>query len=239
MPETISVPLPIPELRPNPDPTDRTISQLQREIGMLQAVIEQRLDGFEKLLFEKDKAILLLQTQMDREPKPPVLESQIAHVAETTDRHSANVEIRFAERDKRIEQRINDGKDAAQATINALKETLAAQHTSSQNAIAKSETATQKQMDQIESKFGTEIGAIRQQIDDAKTRITTLESMKAGMKEQKEDFGARYGLAIGGISTIVALVTVAILVFNNASRINNQPNVVYQERPITNGVPLQ
>lgn len=221
MPEPMMMPLPLPELRPNPDPTDRTVSQLQREIGMLQALIGERLDGY-------DKAIDLLQKQVDREPKPPVLESQIKHTSETLERLSANIEVRFAERDKRIEQRLHDNRASFEAGLTSIKETFVAQRASEQNAINKSEAAALKQMDQIESKFGTEIRAIHTSIADLKDRMTSQEQIKVGMRESKTEFGEKFGYVIGAIGALIAVVAFVYSFSGNGGK----TTVIERERPV-------
>lgn len=232
MAEGITMPLPLPELRPNPDPTDRTIDQLRREIQMLREIIEQRMQSYDTQLTDRDKAIVLLQSAVDREPKPPVLEAAIRHNADTIDRLGANIEVRFAERDKRIEQRIADNRAAFETALTAGKDAFLTQQTAAQNAINKSEAATLKQMDQIESKFGTEIKAISGNIDDIKTRITTLESLKAGSKEQKEDVKAIWGYVVGAIGILISFITVMFLISNNMTSIREIRTEVVPTTPM-------
>lgn len=199
---------------PIPDPTARTLDVLRREIMMLREIIEQRLDG-------NDKAITILQTQMERDPKPPVLAADIAHTKEMLEKLGINMDTRLTERDKRNEQAVRDSKTLIDNTIQAVKDAFAKQNETSQNAITKSESAAAKQMDQIESKFGTEIGALNGKIDDIKTRITTLESMKLGQKELKDDNKNAFGYIVGAIGVAVSLITVMFLIYSNAADVND------------------
>ena len=210
MPEVGMMAHPLPEIRPNPDPTDRTTDLLRREIQMLKEVIEQRLDGY-------DRAITLLQNQVDRDPKPPVLASDIQHLKESLVTLGSTVDQRFLERDKRNEQAVRDSKSLVDNTIQSIKDAFAKQNETSQSAISKSEHATAKQKDQIESKFGTEIGAIKGTIDDVKHRLTTLESTKAGMKEQRAENKdmTTVAIAIGGL--VISAFAVMFTVYSNTS----------------------
>jgi hypothetical protein len=220
---TASVPIPLPELKPNPDPTDRTTDQLRREITMLREIIEQRLDGY-------DRAIKLIQAVVDREPKPPVLQSEIMHVRDMLDKLDAVIDVRFAERDKRMEQRMFDAKTTFETAIASIREGFAAQHLSAQNAIGKSEAAIAKQMDQIESKFGTEIKALHTSISDLKDRMTAQEQVKIGVRESKTEFGEKFGYVVAAIATIIAVIGFT-MAFNTTGKTTT---VIERERPVVN-----
>lgn len=205
-----------PELRPNPDPTDRTIEQIRRENISLREIIETRLDGY-------DKAIALLQAAVDREPKPPVLESDIAHLGEMMNVRFSHIETRFSDRDKRNEQTTASNQTLVTNTIEAMREAFLEQNKTSQQAIGKSEAATQKQMDQIEGKFGTEIRALHGNITDIKDDITRLKSLKEGSKETKEDLKAVWAIAAGAVALLVSITSVVYTV--------NRPAPVVQVVP--------
>ena len=189
---------------PNPDPTILTTQQIRREAQALREVIETRLEAY-------DKAIGLLQSAVDREPKPPVLQADILHLKDITDRMFLNIETRFAERDKRNEQMIKDSKSLVDMTISSMEKAAAKQTETSQLAISKSEAATAKQMDQTESKFGTEIGGLNSKIDDLKTRIGAIEYRQVGVKDQKGELKDQMGLIFGLVGMAVGLVSLVVL----------------------------
>lgn len=105
---------------------------------------------------------------------------------------------------QRVEQK-QDTKAAVDAALTAQKEAVKEQTTASERAIAKSEAATTKSIEQLGSTFTTAFDGQRRDIDDLKERITGVEQQKKGGQEAagtRGDFQARL---IAGISALVAL----------------------------------
>src|SRR5580658_3724506 len=61
----------------------------------------------------------------------------------------AGIQTQFIERDTRVEQTAKGSKEALDAALQAAKEAVGEQNKSNSVAIAKSEAATNKQMDQL------------------------------------------------------------------------------------------
>lgn len=125
-----------------------------------------------------DKAIQLLQTSSDR--LPGFVKEEVDHLRVLHEEKFASIAVQFAERDTRTEQTSRDSKVAVDAALQAAKEAVGEQNKSSALAIAKSETATTKQIDQIGSLISTTSNAFNDKVDDIKGRLTIIEGKALG-----------------------------------------------------------
>jgi len=183
------------DVRPIPDPTLLTTTlveaskdELRREMQFRQDVLEARLDAY-------DKAIVLLQDRHDRIPAH--VEEQIGHIHEVVNRRFdvawekfRTIDLQFAERDVRAEQgsgaakeavtiALQSGKEAVAAALQAAKEAVQAQNTASASAILKSETSTDKRIDEVLRLLNSTTSALE-------TRITIItEQSKNTMTRQE------------------------------------------------------
>jgi hypothetical protein len=207
---------------PVPDPTvlttqatDAAKDQLRREIQCLREIIETRLDAI-------DRATVLLQTYQGGMPK--LMQEAVVHAQtlmderlRTQEEKFRSIQIQFTERDTRAEQTSRDSKVAVDAALQAAKEAVGAQNASSALAIAKSEAATMKQIDQLGTLFQTGMGSLDSKISDLKDRLTLIEGRTAGMTGQQatQQTSSSFVLAIV-VAGISALGLVAMVLFNIA-----------------------
>jgi hypothetical protein len=113
---------------------------------------------------------------------------------------------------QRVEQK-KDTKDAVDAALTAQKEAVKEQTTASERAIAKSETGTNKQLEQLAENFRTENSGLRVTIDDLKDRVRGIEANKQGASEVRVErtsnvmqVTAVIGMVIFFLGFVVALV---------------------------------
>ena len=191
-----------------PDPSALTTAQLIREIGGLREVIETRLDGM-------DKAIQLLQSTTDKLPER--IDEKIGSLKEVHEEKFRSIQVQFIERDARTEQTSRDSKVAVDAALQAAKEAVGEQNRSSALAIAKSETATVKQIDQQGLLISTATTALDDKINDIKDRLTRIEGKEVGLanansgQQASSNFtvsliGMIFGVLIGVGGIIFAIV---------------------------------
>jgi hypothetical protein len=104
-----------------------------------------------------------------------LLETFIRGKNEVTEEKFASIKVQMdlIER-QRVEQK-QDTKAAVDAALAAAKEAVKEQTTASERAIAKSETATTKSIDQLGDKFDTAVDGLRREIGDVKERVTAAE----------------------------------------------------------------
>ena len=202
---------------PIPDPSLMTTRQLQREIfglrelvetrivslesanALIRGIIETRLDGM-------DKAIRLLQDTADKFPARidekigalrDVHEQRFSSILDSHAEKFSSIQTQFKERDVRTEQSSKDSKVAVDAALQAAKEAVGEQNKSSALAIAKSESATTKQIDQLAILINTQQKGFDDKIGDVKDRINRMEGKSTGM-------AAGWGYLIGAIGAFIA-----------------------------------
>jgi hypothetical protein len=104
---------------------------------------------------------------------------------------------------QRVEQK-EDTTRAVEAAFSAAKEGITLQTTASERAITKSETAMLEQLKQLGANFKTEIKGVTDGLGEVKDRVSKIESLKQGGKEQLAAIYALAGflvalLVIGGV----------------------------------------
>jgi hypothetical protein len=180
--------------RPIPDPTTLTTQQLLREILAVRELFETRLDGM-------DKAVALLQATLNKSPS-------IAEMYAKHEQMFDNIQTQFQERDTRTDQTAKDNKVAVDAALQAAKEAVGEQNKSSQLAIAKSESATTKQIDAIGELIANGQKGLDDKIDDMKTRLTLIEGRTRGI-------GDSWGFVVGLVGVMAAVGAIIALVLKH------------------------
>jgi hypothetical protein len=180
-----------------PDPTELTTQQLLREIATLKELLEARFEGI-------DKATELRQAHIDR--IPGLVAEQVNHLQNIQDEKFRSIAVQFTERDIRTEQTSRDSKVAVDAALQAAKEAVGEQNKSSALAIAKSETGTTKQIDQIGVIINTTTTGLNDKIDDIKTRLTVIDGKAQGV-------GMSTGLMFSVISCVASFTAIISVIF--------------------------
>jgi hypothetical protein len=204
---------------PTPDPTALTTAALHRETGVLRESIDQRFDDRDRearsLARERGEQFTALRE---------LLLGRIEALNTLT-------EERFAAAERqRVEQKV-DTKSAVDAALIAQKEAVREQTTASERAIAKSETATNKQLEQQQLTVSTAVDSLRRSLDEVKERAveenrglrtsisevaTTANSTVQQKAGAKEDRTALY-------ATIAVLVSIIVLVLALAGFLATRP----------------
>lgn len=173
------------ETRPDPDPTVRTIEQLMLAIANLKELMESQIAGIKNILETRldgmEKAILLVHEENNKVPGKIV--EKVQQLEGIQGEKFRSIGTQFAERDTRTEQTSRDSKVAVDAALQAAKEAVGEQNKSNALAIAKSEAAFTKQIDQIGILISTQQKGSDDKIDDLKARVQALESFKRGGNE--------------------------------------------------------
>ena len=183
--------------RPVPDPTLLTTQQLLREMSNLREVIFTRLDAM-------DKAMDLFRENITRVPTD--VDKQVGHLKALHEEKFMGVQKQFEERDTRTDQTSRDSKVAIDAALQAAKEAVGQQTQASDRAIAKSETATSKQLDQLAVQIQTETKALDGKITDLKERLTLMEGRGSGVQASWAVAVAVIGMLMGVGGLILALL---------------------------------
>jgi len=218
---------------PVPDPTTLTTEALRREVAALQVLIEQRIRALGELVDEK---LRTLSTELDGRAQACV--QAMEAIQDTIAANAAGEKSLMEEKFKKVEQQFElvenqrveqkvDTKSAVDAALIAQKEAVREQTTASERAIAKSETATNKQLEQLAATFATAAESLRRSIDDVKERVGDVDksirqslaevdakanrtaSEKVGATESKTGTYATIGLIVAVVG--IALVVLGVL----------------------------
>lgn len=184
---------------PIPDPTALTTDQLLREIKSLKDLIETRLNGM-------DSAIELRQSAWDRLPeaideKIAALKNVHSEKFQVHEEKFRSIAVQFSERDTRSDQTSRDSKVAVDAALQAAKEAVSEQNKAAALSIAKSESGTDKRIDQQALLITTAAKAADDKIADVKERLSKIE----GKGE-----GGKYVIAL--VISLVGMV-IAVMIF--------------------------
>lgn len=162
-----------PSSRPDPDPTPRTIQNLQREIASLKELIFTRLDGMDKALIVFTDTLHRVPSDVDRQVG--ALRELVYETFKSYDGMFSAIDTRLHERDVRFAQAAENNRDSVAAALQAQRESVTEQNRASETAIAKAETATMKQIDQIHLLLQTASAGLDGKINDIKDRMTKVD----------------------------------------------------------------
>jgi hypothetical protein len=112
---------------------------------------------------------------------------------------------------QRVEQK-SDTKAAVDAALTAQKEAVKEQTIASERAIAKSEAATSKQLEQLGATFTTAFDGVRRDMDGIRERIGAIEQRKLGAQEVRAGLSANAMVLVTGLGLFVAIATVVVSV---------------------------
>lgn len=152
-------------------------------------VLKQRLDSMDKAIAlaadELNTARADLPVKSERERVRRNEASRAVHAAERefVMAQIALVQAVMTEKFAAVDGRFGESKIAVDAAFAAAKEAVTEQNKSNSAAIAKSEAATKEQLESLRREGGTDRQAMTDKIDDARTRLTTVESRTAGLSE--------------------------------------------------------
>ena len=163
---------------PSPDPSDKTILLVEREIAGLNRVVETRLDAM-------DKATVVLFENINR--VPTVLDREMAKVSALTDEKFSSVgvqfsgiQLQFIERDVRSKASETAAQTGLTTALAAQKEQAAAYNDANAAAVTKSEAATVKQIDSILALLASNTKAIDEKIASINGRLDRGEGVNSG-----------------------------------------------------------
>jgi hypothetical protein len=141
---------------------------------------------------------LLREVQHLRDTVRAELKAEINLTAE----RFGSVDTRFVlTESQRIEQK-SDVKAAVDAALSAQKEAVKEQTTASSLSIAKSEAATNKQLEQLTVTINTAIKGVSDALSDTKDRVSKIEVLKQG---SKETYNGLYMILAAGVSILVVV----------------------------------
>jgi phage shock protein A len=204
------------------DPSFLTTTALLREIAILKEQFRSELAGEIKVIEARlaaiDKATVVFETNLTRVPTET--QKAVGHLQELTEEKFCKiathlegmaklkaeqfhaVQQQFGDRDIRILQQAESGQKAVDAALQAAKE-----------AVAKSEVAQMKAIEQLGAVLQTSRAAVDGQIADVKDRITRIEAIAIGQAGQRGEQHTSSSLVISLGALLLTLVGLAIALF--------------------------
>ena len=180
------------------------LDELSASIGLKTDVLVERFRGM-------DLAVKILEESRDKFTVQ--VNEKINSLKDVHDEKFLSIGTQFKERDVRTEQSSKDSKVAVDAALQAAKEAVGEQNKSSSSAIAKSEAATAKQIDQIMQLIQTGNKAVDDKIGDIKDRITRLEGLKEGRSTEITDRHATGSYTVMLTAIIISAISLVISAF--------------------------
>lgn len=191
------------EVTPRPDPTSLTTEALRREVATLRELMEARIEGHLRLTEQHFAALdkATLLARADAEKVPQLIDVRLGAL-----------QALHAER------------------FEAAKESVNEQHRSSTLAIAKSEAAINKQIDQISLSISTGLKSLDDKILDVKDRLSRTDSERGAFGKA----GVALASVIGAVATLIAIGS---FVFRDSpSNSSPPPPIVFQPGSIVTPV---
>lgn len=184
--------------RPVPDPTELTTEALQRGL-------DWERDHSDALARRFELAMVSLRV---------LFESRDEGAAQVAAERFRAVDRQFelVER-QRVEQKV-DTKGAVDAALIAQKEAVREQTTASERAVAKSDAATAKQIEQLTVTFRTALDGLTNLLSDTKDRVGVIEATRSGSDAQHAQQQSGVGSLVSVLGLVVAVVSVAALVIS-------------------------
>lgn len=201
---------------PVPDPTRLTTQLVDRALAAFREVMEVKLSGLAtavELAADKTDAVPVeaakqrqaLYNEVERELAAIVglTDEKIARLRDVTVEKFGGIDTRFYERDQRTEQAAQESRISLDAALAAAKEAVSEQNKANAQAIAKSEVATQKQIDANKTLMDTSIASLLTQIGDMKVTVSEMNARTIQIRETGTDHRASVGVVVAMISLAV------------------------------------
>jgi hypothetical protein len=210
---------------PVPDPSTLTTQLVDRTVASFREVFDFRFEEVNRAIMvvagqvnripaDTDTKLTELRTDVDRQllALRELVTSQMDSIRGVSAEKFRAVDTRFVERDVRTEQTAQEGRISQDAALAAAKESVSEQNRANAQAIAKSELATQKQIDNMTQLLAHNNRSLEDKIADLKTRLDRGEGRDTGSTqirtEKRLDTGSVLQ-AIAVLATIVGLIIVA------------------------------
>jgi hypothetical protein len=150
---------------PVPDPSLLTSVALDREIGRLKELVQAQIARIEDRLDDYQESHAKAHAHRIKE-----VESEVRHLTELMAERFAGIAAQMVERDARVADAAQAGKDAITAALTAQKEMA-----------DKAEAAFTKQIDSIQSQIGVLDQARQEQIRSIEKRVDAEEGSRGGL----------------------------------------------------------
>lgn len=179
---------------PVPDPTLLTTQQLLGAVQALRELLETKISAADKRIDNNVDIISRLELRVIEE---------VGHLRELHNEKFRGITVQFTERDIRVEETSRSSKIAVDAALQAAKEAVGEQNKSNALAIAKSENATTKQLDQLSQVMTTVQKSMDDKISDVKERMIEGVGRSTGHNDA-------WGYFVGAVGVLLAIAAIIL-----------------------------
>lgn len=183
---------------PKTDPTALTTDRLNREITLVKVQFETEIKNRGVL---SDEKFIAVDARLGR--AIDALDSLM------NEKFTAANERFETSESLRIEQK-SDRKSELDAALSAAKEAVGAQTEASERSIAKSEAATNKQLEQLKATIDAAFVGTNTVLTDVKERLTRIESIKTGGDQKTAGLYAAIGAAVAIMSIMLSIAVMVL-----------------------------
>jgi len=176
---------------PRPDPTKLTTDALMREIGALKELLSASINNVKELHRTDVDGLTRYGTERINRLQEEIERSDALRNEKF---RSIETQLKMLER-YRVEQK-DDTRAAVDAALSAAEKAVREQNLANDRSITKSETAVTEQLKQLNLTFSTAIDGIRRELSALTTKVTSLESVRLGVKENVSNVYAVVGLIV-------------------------------------------
>ena len=206
------------DVRAWPERLEGRLARHEREgtdaLASIRELLEQRMNSM-------DRAVEVALESRERF-LVPLLEKYDTRIGANREYATSQLEIyvvQAKERFESIQGQFLAGKEAVDAAFDAANKAVAEQNRVISLALDKSDATTSDQIAALSRVTDAGIAGLADKIDDARNRITTIESLTQGIAqaggEQREERGLAHGsvqLAISAAAILIAIVSVTVAI---------------------------
>lgn len=174
-----------------------TQAALVREISALRDVLSEQIESL-------DQRLVRLRLEVDEVPSQ--IDERTSHIRSLFGEKFRTVSVKFREREARDKEQKRASDRALEAALKAAQDIVAEQNRSSAQSVAKSEANMNKQIEQLTTLMNTGMGALRDIVDDLKSRVGLIEGRSSGMS-------SGWGYIVGAIA-MAGTIVMAFLAFS-------------------------
>ena len=216
---------------PRPDPTALTAialgqvkDDLRRDIDCAVEVLEEKIGGLRRVVDLHVVTLNLLPEQREQlrvrlqheitehvSAAREAVGAEIKRVEDVNNQKFCAIDTQFDERDGRVAQAASEARISLDAALSAAKEAVGEQNKSNALSINKSEQATQKQIDSLETLMQTSFKALEDKYGDLKGRLDRGEGSDSGEKQTKMFHSQAQATIFGWLAAGGGIVTALIL----------------------------
>lgn len=178
---------------PKPDPTQRTIETLHREITSVQEWAELQLDSAKVI---SDEQLRSIRREIE------IFETHRGELSEIRESH--RIELK-EDNQRTVETAMIAAEKAVQAALAAAEKARDQQTIASQLATTKAEEGSKEQMKQQAETFSTAINGLNVGFSDVKTMLGELRAEKRGHLENSTEHRAASAQVIATLSVCATL----------------------------------